>query len=269
MTFETPKLIALDIDGTLMNKSYLISDRVKDAVSKAIAKGVHVMLATGRMYSATVPIGQELNLITPLIVYQGSLVKEFHNSEKVLLHHQIDKQLSCKLIEDLRKEDIQVNVYYDDKLYVEADAPILHEYATRRNIPFYKLKSFTEIQNFLPTKILAMDPDPVKIDKLKHKYNEKYSDVLNITKSTDYFCEFVDVKCSKADAILFLAEQWGIPQSQIMAIGDQDNDKEMLKAAGLGVAMGNGHQELKDVADHVTDTVDNDGVAVAIERFVL
>lgn len=269
MDFKPPKLVALDIDGTIMNKDYKISARIKYAISRAIEKGVYVLLATGRMYSATVPIGIELGLKTPLIVYQGSMIREFYKSDKILLHHQISYDLAQKLIADLKKENVQINVYHDDKLYTESQSALLEEYAARRNIPYQLLKSFKNVHDLLPTKIMAMDSNIQKIDEIKRKFQEKYSGELNITKSTDYFCEFVDKKCSKADAILFLAKVWGVEKQEIMAIGDQDNDKEMLKIAGLGVAMGNSHDDLKREADYITDTVENDGAALAIEGFVL
>lgn len=264
-----PKLIALDVDGTIMNKKYTVSHRVKHAISKAIERGVYVVLATGRMYSATVPIAIDLGLKTPLVVYQGSLVKEFYKSDKELLHHRISPELSFELTNELRKENVQTNAYFDDKLYTDSDTPILQEYVARRKVPYYQVKSFEDVKNFRPTKIMAMDSDIEKIDQIKEKYIQKYGDRLNITKSTDYFCEFVDIKCSKAEAILFLARMWGIPQEETMAIGDQDNDKQMIQAAGVGVAMGNAHDDVKQAADYVTDTVDNDGAAQAIERFVL
>jgi len=269
MTKFKPKLVALDVDGTIMDRTYRVSGRVKKAINAAVKQGVYVVLATGRMYSATVPLGIELGLKTPLVVYQGSLIKEFYKSDKELLHHKIPMSLANELINDLFKENVQTNAYFDDKLYTQTDSLILQEYISRRKIPFYQVKSFEEVKNFAPTKVMAMDPDIEKIDRIKAKFIEKYSDRLNITKSTDYFCEFVDVKCSKADAILFLAEMWGIKQSETMAVGDQDNDKGMIQAAGIGVAMGNGHDDLKQVADFTTDTVEKDGAALAIERFVL
>lgn len=269
MSKHVPKLIALDVDGTIMNKNYRISERVKKTISAATKKGVHVLIATGRMYSATVPIGIELNLTTPLIVYQGSMVKEFYKSDKTLLHYTLNKDLSLNLINDLRLKDVQINIYLDDKLYVEKSSPILDEYVTKRHVPFYQLKSFEDAKKLLPTKILVMHHDPVKINKIRDELKEKYSGKLNITKSTDYFCEFVNSKCSKAGAVSFVAQKYGIDQSEIMAIGDQDNDREMIEYAGIGVAMGNGDENLQKVADYVTDTVNNDGVALAIEKFVL
>ena len=263
------KLIALDIDGTIMDRGFNISKGVKSAIKKAIDNGIHVILATGRMYSATVPIAAELGLVTPLVVYQGSLIQEFHESDRILLHYTMPENISLQLVKDLRSYGIQVNAYLNDNLYVENVSPILTEYASKRNIPVYKIDSFDSIENFEPTKVMGIDYDISLIDKLKNELREKYGVTINITKSTPNFCEFVNNKCSKANSILYLAERFGIEKSQIMAVGDQENDMEMLEIAEIGVAMGNADEELKKIADYVTDTVDNDGAALAIEKFAL
>lgn len=263
------KLIALDIDGTIMDKNFNISDQIKNTIQKAMNQGIYVLIATGRMYSATVPIAKYLNLKTPLIVYQGSLIQEFYNSEKVLMHHTLPKDISLQVVNDLRNYGVQINAYMNDNLYAENISPILYEYASKRNIPIYNVDNFTNLEKFKPTKILGLDYDTTLVDKIKNELKEKYKGIINITKSTVNFCEFVNKECSKANSILFLAKKWGIDKSQIMAIGDQENDKEMLDIAEIGVAMANGDNELKAMADYVTDTVDNNGAAVAIEKFVL
>ncbi len=264
------KLLALDIDGTIMDKNFNISERVKSAIKQTASKGIHVIIATGRMYSATVPIAMDLGLTTPLIVYQGSLIQEFYKSDRVFLHHTLPHDLSMQVVKDLREYGVQINAYLDDKLYAENISPILaEEYALKRNIPVHKVDSFDNLENFEPTKILGLDHDINLIDKVKNELKQKYKGIINITKSTPNFCEFVNNKCSKANSLLFLAEKLGIDKSQIMAIGDQDNDREMLEISGIGVAMGNGDKELKKIADYITDTVDNDGAAHAIEKFIL
>jgi hypothetical protein len=269
MNNSSPKLLALDIDGTILDKNFNISERLKTAVLECINGGVQVVVATGRMYSATVPIAKELALTSPLIVYQGSLVQEFYCSEEVLLHHTIEKNIAYHLIEDLKEKGIQINVYFEDKLYVEKESQILLDYVKKRDVPFYKMNLLNDSEKFFPTKILGLDYDIEKINKIRDELKEKYKNILNITKSTEYFIEFVNKECSKASAILFLAERFGINPSEIMSVGDQDNDKEMLLISGIGVAMGNGDEELKKIAHFVTHSVENDGAAVAIEKFIL
>jgi Cof subfamily protein (haloacid dehalogenase superfamily) len=269
MTTKNIKLIALDIDGTIMDKNFHISEQVKAAIKKAIAKNIYVVLATGRMYSATVPVAKELGLKTPLILYQGSLIQEFYNSDKVLLHHSLSKEHALSVVKDLRDYDIQINAYLNDNLYAEEISPILNEYSSKRDIPVFKVDNFDALSDFEPTKLLGLDYNTDLVEKIKNELKEKYKGIINITKSTQHFCEFVNKKCSKATSLLFLAEKWEINPSEIMAIGDQDNDKEMLEIAGFGVAMGNGDKKLQEIADFVTDTVDNNGAAIAIERFAL
>ncbi|MFH0702993.1 MAG: Cof-type HAD-IIB family hydrolase [bacterium] len=261
------KLIALDIDGTIMDHQFKISDRVKETILKAINSNIYVVLATGRMYSSTVPIALETGILTPLITYQGSLIKEFFKSDKTLLHHTISTEQTKKIIEELRNFKVQINVYIDDKLYIEDENHIIKEYAEKRFITYHKIESFDKITDFEPTKILAIDNDIDKVTEIKEYLKNKYMKYLNITKSTPEYCEVVSNLASKAKAILYLADIWDIKQSEIMAIGDQDNDKEMLKIAGTAVAMKNCPENLKKTAHYITDTVDNDGAALAIEKF--
>ncbi|OGI21100.1 MAG: hypothetical protein A2287_08815 [Candidatus Melainabacteria bacterium RIFOXYA12_FULL_32_12] len=263
------KLIALDIDGTIMDSKFHISDRVKTSILKAIDSNIYVVLATGRMYSAAVPIAAGLGIKTPLVTYQGSMVREFYNSDEILMHYTISPEHSKVIIKELRELNLQVNVYLDDELFVEEETDILKEYAARRHIIYHKVDSFDKVADLSPTKILAIDDTPEKTTEVRDYLRNKYSDILNISKSTPLYCEVVNNQASKGRSILFLAEKWGIKRSQIMAIGDQDNDKDMLEIAGLPIAMGNADEGLKKVSKLVTDTVENDGAALAIEKYAL
>lgn len=263
------KLVALDIDGTIMNSQFHISDAVKKSIKRVMDSGVYVVLATGRMYSATVPIASGLGITTPLITYQGSMVREFYESDDILLHYTLPSDLAHNTIDDLRKFNSQINVYLDDELFVENESEILVEYAQKRHILYHKVNAFNKIIDLKATKILAIEKDPEKANEVKSYLQKKYQGKLNITKSMPKYCEIVNNEASKGNAVLFLAKMWNIKQSEILAVGDQDNDKDMLEVAGISVAMGNSPNGLKDFADYVTDTVDNDGAALAIEKFVL
>lgn len=263
------KLIALDIDGTIMNSKFQISAKVREAISKAINSGIYVVLATGRMYSATVPIASGLRIVTPLVTYQGSMVREFSEKDDILLHYTVSPDLSRKIIKELRNFGVQINIYLDDEMFVEDESSILAEYAARRDIVYHQVKSFDSVVDLKPTKILAMVEDPDKATEIRNYLRSKYSDTLYVTKSTPFYVEIVNKEASKGKAILFLAKNWGVNTSEIMVIGDQDNDSDMLEIAGFPVAMGNGAEGLKKIAKYVTDTVDNDGAAIAIEKFAL
>lgn len=266
MNFKGTKLIVLDIDGTLMGSDFVISDKVKNSIKKVVDKGCLVTLATGRMYAAAVKTAQELGITLPLITYQGALVKEFFKSDKELLHQDIKHDLSMNIIEDLRDFDVQINIYLNDELISETDTEILREYADKRYIPFKVVDSFNNVVNINSTKILAIDKNIEKVDEIKKFLSKKYKGVLNVTKSTPYFCEIVNSSVSKGEAVLKLAKYLGIKPSEIMAIGDQDNDKDMLKVAKYPIAMGNATYAVKKMACYVTSDVYNDGVSEVLDR---
>lgn len=263
------KMAVFDIDGTIMSSNFTMSAKTKSSIVKAIDKGVKVVLATGRMYGATVPIASELGIKTPLITYQGSLVKEYCNSDDILLHYSILPDLSREVIADIRAFGFQINVYLDDELFIEDESYILVEYAKKRHITFHKIDSFDKVVNLKPTKILAISLDEQKTTELRDFLRKKYSNTLFISKSTPFYCEIVNKKASKGKAIKFLSNLWGIKKEEIMAVGDQDNDIDMFETAGLCVAMGNGTEELKNAANYITESVENDGVALAIDKFIL
>lgn len=263
---ENIKLIALDIDGTIMDENFQISNRVKNAISNASKKGIKVVLATGRIYRATLPIAKSLNLDTPIITYHGGLVKD---AKREYLHNKIDSKTALRLVSELRELDVQLNTFINDELVVEEASPDLIKYAKDRSLDYKLVKSFEHIEDFSPTKITIIHENPEYVYEIRDIFRKKYSDNLYITKSTPIYCEFLNNQVNKANAILYLAKFMGINQSEILVAGDQDNDKEMLEVAGFSVAMGNAVPAVKSVADYIADTVDNDGIAKVIEEFVL
>ncbi|MEI8128410.1 MAG: HAD-IIB family hydrolase, partial [bacterium] len=117
-------------------------------------------------------------------------------------------------------------------------------------------------------KLLAIDfEDEKKVTGWQDYLATEYED-LHIVKSTPYFCEICHQHAKKSDAVNFLKEHWGLKREEIMTIGDQNNDLELLSAGGIKVAMGNATEELKEVADYVTDTVCNNGFVKAVEKFI-
>jgi Cof subfamily protein (haloacid dehalogenase superfamily) len=151
---------------------------------------------------------------------------------------------------------------------VEQDNELIQEYANKRNIKYEVVENFDNIELKSINKILAIDNNPELIENLQKELSKKYSNELYIVRSTPRFCEISDIKATKGDAVRFLSKKWNIKKDEIMACGDQDNDIELLLSAGTKVAMGNASQGLKNIADYVTETVDNDGVVVAIRKFI-
>lgn len=258
------KMIATDIDGTILGRSFIFTEEVKECIKKLSKLGIKVVLVTGRMHSATVQIARELGLTTPVISYQGGLIMD---GDKILYEKTLDIKSAQGIINWAKSKQIHLNLYMNDKLYVERDDYAIQRYTAEREIP-YTVCDFQDLELANVNKILAINyEDADSVTKWVKTLNKKFPD-LYIVKSTPYFCEISNVEAKKSCAVEFLSKYWGIKKEEVLAIGDQNNDIELLKAGGISVAMGNGTDEIKLFANYITDTVDNNGFVKAMERFV-
>lgn len=258
------KLIATDIDGTILKFNFEFNQEVKDCIKKLTEDGVKVVLVTGRMHSATDFIAEELGLDTPIVSYQGGLVK--HNRDTLYERH-VDPNKAKEIIKWAKKNGVHLNLYMNDQLFVEKDDAVIRRYTGERSAGFL-VKSFDELALSKINKMLAIDfDDENKVTMWKNYLETKYQD-LHIVKSTPYFCEICHQDAKKSDAVNFLREYYGLKKEEILTIGDQNNDIELLAAGGIKVAMGNATDELKAVADYITDTVNHNGFVKAVEKFL-
>lgn len=257
------KLVATDIDGTILIPEGEFTAEVKSCINNLSSRGVKVVLVTGRMNAAAQLIAKELNLDTPIVSYQGGLVT---NGETTLYERYLTKKQAEDIIDWAKEENIHLNLYNDDVLYSESDDYEIKRYCSIQHIE-YKLTDFSSLNKDKVNKILAIDyNNPEKIDKLEKDLNKRFPD-LYIVKSTPYFLEFSNKEASKYCAVKFLQKYWKLKDDEILTIGDQNNDIELLRAGGIKVAMGNATDELKDCADYITDTVHNNGFVKAIDKF--
>src|SRR5574344_215436 len=262
------KLLMLDIDGTIFKKDYTASDNVKNTLKKLVNDGIKVVLCTGRMYAATKQIAQELELNTPVITYQGGLIKNFHDNSDTLLEKTRDTQLDREVINVLKERKIFFNLYINDVLMVEEDNRLIKQYVDARNIEYKIIGNCDDIDLNGLNKLLAIDDDTQLIENLQKEMAQKYKDKLYVVRSTPRFCEFSNIEATKGNAVRFLAKKWNINQDEIMACGDQDNDIDMLSAAGIKIAMGNATESLKNIATFIKKSVDEDGVCYAVDKFI-
>ncbi len=259
------KMVALDLDDTLLNSDIKISERNKKAIRACVEKGVHVTVATGRMFRAATPFARDLSLTLPIITYQGALVKTLDDQE--ILHHVIEKEMALHVIDFLKHYKMQVNVYMADELYMEKMDEFGSRYVHLSKVK-HQITTFPDGMFTPPTKIL-MAGDARVLDEVQTEALQVFGKELTITKSKDYFLEFGNVHSKKSLALDAVAKTLQIKPEEIMAIGDGMNDYDMLEYAGIGVAMGNAQQLLKEIASYVTDTNDQDGVAKALEKYIL
>lgn len=259
------KMIATDIDGTILPYHGEFSQKTKDCIKRLNDSGIKVILVTGRMHSSATPLAAQLGLNLPIISYQGGLIKDM--SGKTLFQTELNSDVAKEIINWGRKNNVHLNLYIDDKLYVEQDDEIIKYYIQGKFVD-YTVCSFDDLEIKNVNKLLAIDihdADRVTswVDILKEKYPDLY-----IVKSTPYFCEIGSANAKKSLGVEFLCKMWGIDKSEVMAIGDQNNDIDLIQAGGIGIAMENGTPELKQVADYITNSVENDGFVSAVEKFI-
>jgi Cof subfamily protein (haloacid dehalogenase superfamily) len=260
------KLIAIDIDDTLINDEKQITPGTRAAIEEAISAGVVVTIATGRMYASAKQLAQKLNLQVPIISYQGSLVKDGATGE-VLYERAVPVDVAQELYALSRERGYHIQAYIEDELYAAEVNERLQDYCKLSNIPYKIEPDFEKLASIPSTKLLMID-DPDKLDRLMEELAPKYADRVHMTKSKPQFLEFVHKEGTKGDAVRFLATHFGCDISQTIAIGDSWNDAEMVEAAGLGVAMANAVPSLKAVADYVTASNNEDGVKQVIDKFI-
>ncbi|MGQ9511743.1 Cof-type HAD-IIB family hydrolase [Thermodesulfitimonas sp.] len=261
------KLVAVDLDDTLLDSRLTVSPRVKRTVAQATARGTAVVIATGRMFRAAVPYAGELGLKTPLITYQGALVKEPHTGRE-FFHRPVPLELARDVVAYLLPTGFHLQVYVDDTLYMAELTPDGERYARLSRV---EPRVVGDLLAFLwepPTKVLMVAPEP-EIDRLLPELRARYGGALHIGKSKPYFLEFSHPEATKGKALARVAQELGVAREAVMAIGDSYNDLSMLEFAGVGVVVGNARPEIKACATYVTATNDADGVALAIERWVL
>lgn len=259
------KLVATDIDGTLLIPEGNFTQGVKDCVRKLCEKGIKVVLVTGRMHAAASLIAKDLNLTTPVVSYQGGLIKE---GARTLYEKCLTEAQAKQIIEWAKEENIHLNLYNDDILYSEKDCYEVERYCNNLHTKYTK-KKFCDVNKTKVNKLLAIDyQNPDRINKYEKELPEIFPD-LYIVKSTPYFLEFSNKEASKFCAVEFLQKLWGISRDETLTIGDQNNDIALLKAGGVKIAMGNATEELKTISDDITDTVFNDGFVQAMEKYCL
>ncbi|WP_223068987.1 Cof-type HAD-IIB family hydrolase [Paenibacillus caui] len=261
------KLMAIDIDDTLINDDKEVTPGVQEALEKAVAAGVVVTLATGRAYASAQAIARQTGLNVPIITYQGALVKNLLD-EKVLYERYVPLDAAKKLYQYCIEHNLHLQTYVDDKLYAREENQKLIDYVGLNKTRYYIEPDFEKMIALPTPKFLIID-EPDYLDEIAPVLRELLGDGVHITKSKPHFLEIMHKEGTKGIALEFLAKHFGCEMSETIAIGDSWNDHEMLEAAGLGVAMGNAIAPLKEIAGYVTASNNEDGVKQVIDKFIL
>jgi len=262
------KLVAFDVDGTLVGRDLSISKGVREAVARMQRAGVVGCLVTGRMYRATIPFARELEFDAPLVCYQGAAIID-PASDEILAHSALANDLVLELVTLAERDRIHLQLYRNDEYYCEARNRYSELYASLSMTQPVIVPSLREAFAFSPaTKGVVIADEPIAA-----RYAEKLAEIFkgraNVTRSLPEFVEVLDPAADKGVALRFVAGRMGIDITATIAIGDSWNDAPLLEAAGFGIAMGSAPPELKAISDAVVGDLAHDGVAEAIEKYVL
>ncbi len=264
------KLLATDLDGTLIGDDFKIPEINKEYIKKAIDKGINFCLCSGRSYMSLERFERELGIIgenTYGICYNGGVVYETL-SRKVIRDVRLSRDLAIEILSELKKFDVGTVVYVGDKLIAERETEVIKTYVKKSGVPLNIIGSFEEIQDDI-SKVL------VKGEYSALKEVESYMHPLFKERCNDFFTandlyEFTNLNATKGEGIKFLANHLGVNIGDVIAVGDNLNDLHMIEAAGLGVAVNNSVSEAKAIANYVTENDNNNGaVAEVIKKFVL
>jgi len=270
MTDEAKKryrLVAIDVDDTLLTDELTITEGTKRALEAAAAQGCVVTLATGRMYPSAVKIAGQLGLNVPIITYQGALIKNLLDGE-VLYERPVPEDVALDVVAFAEENGLHLQAYENDRLIALYDNEKAKAYSALTNVPYEVQSDFRAIAKRGSTKLLMID-EPETLDALIPALKERLGERAHVTKSKPNYLEVVHPEATKGHALLHLAAHYGIPREETIAIGDSWNDHEMIEAAGLGVAMANAVEPLKRVADYVTSSNNDEGVRKVVEQFIL
>jgi len=261
------KLIAADLDGTLIGKDAIIPPKVKDAVRRAMEK-CKFTIATGRAFDSTLPFAQELETNAPLICYQGGLIKD-RLSGRVIYEQSVPLALAREVIRFTRQRGLHLNVYVDGHAYVERLTPEARYYTEIARAAVYPVGDMLTFLDRDPMKFIIVLSDDGATKPLIAELEKLFAGQMRFVRSYPRFVEGILLDVSKGHALARLADHLGLSLGETIGIGDNDNDLELVERAGLGVAMGNASPAVKAAADYIAPPVDEGGVTEVIERFVL
>ena len=268
------KLLVLDIDGTIAGHSNTLSTTVKEVIAAVQAKGIQVAIATGRMYCSALRFHQEIGSTLPLVAYQGAWIQDPHN-HKIHRHLPVSREIAQELLEYFEQSQwrslLSVHFYINDQLYVREITKETESYQQRCGVNPIPVGDLRQVLNHEPTKVLALCDDANLIQQLLGNLRRRYKPTeLYMTTSVATFLEAANTHVNKGNAVRYLAEEiLGLESHNVMTIGDNFNDVEMLEYAGISVAMGDAPAEVKKIAHWVAPSVEADGAAVAMEKFLL
>jgi Cof subfamily protein (haloacid dehalogenase superfamily) len=267
------RLLVLDLDGTIVNESNRITDSVVQAVDAVKRRGVAVAIATGRRYQSSLPAYDLIGSTLPLICYEGGLIRD-RNSGVTNRHCPLEPHVISQILDHTEALSLDgrlsVHFYIEDDLCVSNLNEASSKFLEGSTVVPIVVNNLRPLLNRATTKVMVLSQDIEIINQLSTqlKNSDTRSRIREYKSIT--LLEAFHPAGNKRSAVKYLAEEiMALQPENVMAIGDDLSDIEMLEYAGIGVAMGNAPSVVKSCADWVTTTIEEDGVARAVERWIL
>ena len=274
------KAIVLDIDGTLLNTGKIISEKTKQALIAAQEKGIKVILASGRPTTGMLELAEQLEMTKYegfLVSYNGARVTDCL-TKKVLFNQAMSIETGQAILEHLKNFDVIPMIDKEDYLYVNdvysgmLDLPdgafnIIEYEARGGNFKLSEIDDLAAFATFPINKILIA-AQPEYLQKIAPALHAPFDEIVTAAFSAPFYFEFTDKGIDKAKALNTVFPEMGIHSENIIAFGDGHNDRSIIEYAGIGIAMGNAVDALKEIADDVTLSCDEDGIAAGLEKYL-
>ena len=267
------RLLALDIDGTLVGDDLVLRDRTHAAIGAAIRRGVAVSLATGRMASSAFTFAEALGLRQPIVAYQGALIRSMPGPGtgrigRLLLHTPLPASVAREAVDWVLARGLDPHLNHLERFIIRADDPKADDYSRFLGARAELVPNLRDAISHPVSKVLAVGDEQATLDAFAEA-RIRFAGRADVTISHPRFLEFLAPGVSKGRAVRWLARRLEVPIEQVMAIGDQRNDLEMIAAVGHGVAMPTAPAEVLAVARYVAPPLEEEGAAQMIERLVL
>lgn len=261
------QLIALDLDGTLLNSQHQLTPRTARAIQQAIAEGVQVVIATGKTYASVRPVVEQLGLTSPAVCVQGLVL---HNPDGSVRSTQALDPALVRHVAEFAEAGNHVVVAYSGLRILIREWHSFAEVLVAHDEPVPEVVgSLVPLAGQIPINKFIFYNDPDSVSTLREELAAHVDGQATLVQPLPELLEVLPLGTGKGAGLARLLAELGIDPQHVLAAGDGENDADMLRLAGIGVAMGNAMQAAKDAADVVVASNDEDGVAEAIERYVL
>ena len=267
----TKKLIAVDLDGTLRTSTNTISKKSKETIEKVLDAGHKVVIITGRDFYGSIKVAREL-----FDRHEGGLVASSNGAlvfdlaeDKPIINHTIPREVVKEMIAYGKSLGLDYLIYHDNKILAEKDDAYDLDFLSKKNkLEVEIIEDLADKINFDLNKLLFSAKASL-IEKVKSDFEEKFKGKVNPIHSMPQFLDCMPAGIHKGRSLLEIADFYGIDHKNTLAFGDEINDETMIEMAGIGIAMANASDYVKNLADDICPTNDDDGIAIYLEENIL